>query len=485
MAQTIQIRRGLQANVAAATLATGEIVFTTDTGMVYVYDGSAKQLIGRVLQGVLASRPSFGVSGRMYFSTDTGDMSLDTGSAWVNVGVNDLASMTGDLDDISDGTNFQRVAATEVDANGNVTQINDGTNTVTAAQGRSHINSTSNPHSVTAAQVGISSLDDVSDGSSFQRVAAAEVDANGRVTQINDGTNSVTALQGRTHIDSTANPHSTSIANVGSGTIAELNTAISDGTVGAGLNDSGATSSDLWSASKIQNVVDSNASGLSWKAPVDIASTADLTLSGEQTIDGVLTSASRILVKDQTAAAENGIYVTAAGAWSRATDMDVASEFDSASVFVSNGTANADTGFVQTSTVATVDTDAVTFVQFTGAGQVTAGTGLSKSGNTIDANLGAGITALPTDEIGIDLASTSGLELTSALTAGQLQLSAQGNGIAGGVGSVLSVNADSTTGVTVAPVSVVANGVGVTVDNSSIVHAAGTLAVSVVDGGTF
>jgi len=63
-----------------------------------------------------------------------------------------------------------------------------------------------------------------------------------------------------------------------------------------------------------------------YKEGVAVVSTSNLTLSGEQTIDGVLTSASRILVAGQTAADDNGIYVTAAGAWARASDMDADSE---------------------------------------------------------------------------------------------------------------------------------------------------------------
>ena len=95
--------------------------------------------------------------------------------------------------------------------------------------------------------------------------------------------------------------------------------------------------------------------------PVRNATTANITLSGEQTIDGVLTSASRILVKDQTAPAENGIYVTAAGAWARATDMDAAGEFLRKSVYVTGGTVNAGRTFGCASTVVTVGTDAVSF----------------------------------------------------------------------------------------------------------------------------
>lgn len=95
---------------------------------------------------------------------------------------------------------------------------------------------------------------------------------------------------------------------------------------------------------------------------VACATTANITLSGEQTIDGVTTSASRVLVKNQSTAAQNGIYVTASGAWSRASDMDTAGEVQGAAVYVSDGTANAGKTFYTGSKVATLGTDAVDWV---------------------------------------------------------------------------------------------------------------------------
>ncbi len=131
--------------------------------------------------------------------------------------------------------------------------------------------------------------------------------------------------------------------------------------------------------------VDASAAGINWAAngSVGNATTANVTLSGEQTIDGVLTSTSRILVKNQTSATENGIYVTAAGAWSRATDADAGAEFVRLGVFVSAGTTQAGTTWVCTRTTApTLGSDNITFVQ-NGASQVySAGTGLGLSLNT-------------------------------------------------------------------------------------------------------
>lgn len=111
--------------------------------------------------------------------------------------------------------------------------------------------------------------------------------------------------------------------------------------------------------------VDDVAAGLvsSWKASADIASTANLTLSGEQTIDGVITSASRILVKNQSSALQNGIYDTAAGAWSRSTDSNTAVELEGAAVTVQQGTTQANTSWVQTTDNITLETSAIVWNQ--------------------------------------------------------------------------------------------------------------------------
>lgn len=129
-------------------------------------------------------------------------------------------------------------------------------------------------------------------------------------------------------------------------------------------------------------------SGLRVLAECRVATTANITLSGEQTIDGVLTSASSVLVKNQTAPAENGIYTSAAGAWTRRTDCDVAAEITKgAYTFVSAGTANAGTSWTQTLTVTTIGTDPVTWVKFFQQAAYVAGSGISISGLTISVDV--------------------------------------------------------------------------------------------------
>ena len=165
--------------------------------------------------------------------------------------------------------------------------------------------------------------------------------------------------------------------------------------------------------------VDALQNGLSWKQAVRVATTGNVDLaSAASGYDGVtLTSGDRVLVKSQTAPAENGIYVFngTGNALTRATDMDSAAEFDGSAVFVYEGTVNEGSGWTETATVATVDTDDVVFSQFTGGAVYIWGTGLSTSGNTVSVNLGAGIAQLPSDEVGIDLyaESASALVLTT------------------------------------------------------------------------
>ena len=95
-----------------------------------------------------------------------------------------------------------------------------------------------------------------------------------------------------------------------------------------------------------------------------LATTANITLSGEQTIDGTLTSATRILVKNQTNGVQNGIYTTGAGAWTRATDYDAGSEVFYTTVYITGGTVSANKRYHCTNaTTPTVGTTALTFTQ--------------------------------------------------------------------------------------------------------------------------
>ena len=166
-----------------------------------------------------------------------------------------------------------------------------------------------------------------------------------------------------------------------------------------------------------KSYVDAVKTGLDVKDSVKVATTGNLTLSGTQTIDGVSVAADeRVLVKDQTDASENGIYDCKAGAWARSSDFDSNTEVTSgAFTFVEQGTVNADAGFVLTTDGSiTVGTTDLAFTQFSGAGSVSAGDGLSKSGNTLSA----------------DLKANSGL----VISGGEISIDLDASGISGSLG---------------------------------------------------
>ncbi len=134
--------------------------------------------------------------------------------------------------------------------------------------------------------------------------------------------------------------------------------------------------------------VDSVAEGLKPKAAARVATTANLgALSGLLTIDGVTVSAgNRILVKDQTAQEDNGIYVAAAGAWARSSDFDAISpidEINGAMIAIQEGTANAGKIFVQSGVVVTIGTDPIVFIYFNSNAALVGGDGITISGSNV------------------------------------------------------------------------------------------------------
>lgn len=102
-----------------------------------------------------------------------------------------------------------------------------------------------------------------------------------------------------------------------------------------------------------------------WKQPCEVATTGNITLSGEQTIDGVLTDASRVLVWLQTDPTENGIYESSAGAWTRTTDADLGSELEGAVVYVQDGSTYATEFFRQTTVGVTIGVSDIIWALFT------------------------------------------------------------------------------------------------------------------------
>ena len=138
--------------------------------------------------------------------------------------------------------------------------------------------------------------------------------------------------------------------------------------------------------------VDAVKQALDIKDSVRVATTANITIASDlnvgDTIDGItLADGDRVLVKDQSTGSENGIYVAGATPV-RSGDANTSAEVTPGMfVFVEEGTANGDNGFVLTTDAPiTLDTTSLTFTQFSGAGQIVAGDALSKSGNTLNVN---------------------------------------------------------------------------------------------------
>ena len=232
--------------------------------------------------------------------------------------------------------------------------------------------------------------------------------------------------------------------------------------------------------------VDSARQGLDVKASSRVATTVPVLLASGlengDTVDGVvLATNDRVLVKDQSTASENGIYVVqASGAAVRADDFDSSGKVTTgAFTFIAEGTTNGDQGFVLTTNdTITLGTTGLTFTQFSGTGQIEAGDALSKSGNTINVNVGTGIEVhsdalriksdaagdglgytagvisvnvgantgleITSDSVGIKLdAGISGLETTSSGLKIKSDIAGDGIGYALGV---LSVNVSASNG---------------------------------------
>jgi len=187
-----------------------------------------------------------------------------------------------------------------------------------------------------------------------------------------------------------------------------------------------------------KSYVDSTINGLDVKESVHLATTAAGTLASSfangETIDGVaLATNDRILIKDQADASENGVYtVNASGAPTRATDFDADSEVTAgAFFFVEEGTTNGNNGFtLTTNDDITVGTTDLTFTQFSGSGQITAGTGMTKSGNTLNVIGGDGIVANAND-LAIDLATNTALAFDSGKLDVTIDLSDTTNDVTG------------------------------------------------------
>lgn len=205
--------------------------------------------------------------------------------------------------------------------------------------------------------------------------------------------------------------------------------------------------------------VDDRVNGIDRKASVRAATTAaggNVSLTGLQTIDGVALSAGdRVLVKNQTDAKENGIYVAASGAWARADDCDGTPEGEVTTglfTFVESGTKNKSTGWsLATEGAIVLGTTELLFVQTSTVGEITAdGFGIIKVGTELQLVVGHGVSkaagslTLVLDGASLALGAAGIKVAADGITETEIKASALGNGLSGGSGVVLALAALTT-----------------------------------------
>jgi hypothetical protein len=430
---------------------------------------------GMVLPVGTTGQRGSSTNGNLRYNTSTATFEGYANGAWGSIvsgsGVNSISFGSTGLTPSTSTTGNVTVAGTLVVANG-------GTGVTTSTGTGSVVLSTS-PTLVTPA-LGTPS---VLVGTNITGIATAFTASNvttnanltGDVTSVGNATTLATVASAGSTGSSTAIPVITINAKGLTTSLATAAVIAPAGTLSGATLASGVTASSLTSLGTIaslvvtagtiattpsaatdianKNYVDTVAQGLDTKASVVAGTTANITLSGAQTIDGIsIVATDRVLVKNQTAPAENGIYVASATAWARASDMSTWAQVPGAYVFIETGTTLADTGWVCTSDAGgTLGTTAITWAQFSGAGSgvssITFGTtGLTPATTTTGAVTVAGTLAIANGGTNSTATATAGgsaygtgtaFAFTAAGTAGQVLTSAGASapvwsGISGG-----------------------------------------------------
>ena len=165
----------------------------------------------------------------------------------------------------------------------------------------------------------------------------------------------------------------------------------------------------------LQYVTD-NLQGLTVKASVACATNSNITLSGLQTIDGYsVQNGDRVLVKNQSTASQNGIYIASSSAWARSTDTSTGADLLSAFTFVENGSTHAASGWVvATPPPIIIGVTSISWSQFSSSGSYTAGSGLTLTGNQFSANVSGASTGIVGNNIVVLSSGTSGQLLISS-----------------------------------------------------------------------
>ena len=211
---------------------------------------------------------------------------------------------------------------------------------------------------------------------------------------------------------------------------------------------SSASSTKLVTAAAAKAYADSVAAGLDYKESVFVATTANITLSGNQTIDGQsVTANKRILVKDQSTQSENGIYISSASGWARSSDFAAGSAEAGAFAYVEAGTASGGFKYVCTSQSGSdvVGTNNITFGVYSGPDSTAAGDGLSKTGDTLSVDLDGSTLAVGASGVKVNAGGISNTEISNsaAIAVSKLAASTISGVTLGGNLAALSLAANS------------------------------------------
>lgn len=342
-----------------------------------------------------ASDPVSAVEGDLYYNTTTDKLRIYSNSAWSDVssgggGGGGVTSLTG--------------TANEVDVSASVGAV------TISLPSTINANTTGTAASLTTARI-IALSGDVSGSVTFDGSASVDINTQIQPNSVELGTDTIgnyvataSAGSGISIAGSGSENATITISNTGvrslQGTANQISVSASNGDTVISLPSSvtfpGTVTLNANPQQALEAVtkqyVDAIAEGLHIHASVATATTASVDLGNAPTaIDGVnLTDGMRVLVKNQSTTADNGIYAYSASADAlvRASDFNSAAEIQGGDfLFVTGGNTYADTGWVQTETVATLGTDPIIFTQFSGAGTYSAGTGLQLDG-TVFSNTG-------------------------------------------------------------------------------------------------
>jgi Chaperone of endosialidase len=312
------------------------------------------------------------------------EVNLNTNVTVTNLTATDVAATSGSVTNVPlSGTDITNKTYVDTLDSGNVKSVNDGNQiTITGDSQNPEVNLNTN---VTVTNLTATNVSTTSGSVTNAPLSGTDI-TNKTYVDTLDNTN-VKSVMGGNQINITGtlqnptvnlddNVNVTSIATT-SGTISNAPTSLTDITN--------------------KSYVDSVAQGLCVKDSVRVATTANGTLSSAfaegETIDGViLVAGNRILIKNQTNGIENGVYDVTAGTPTRSTDFNGVIPNTDASgcfFFVSEGNTQANTGWVCTNDQVNdkIGIDDLVFSQFSNAGYITAGTGLTKTGNVMNATL--------------------------------------------------------------------------------------------------